>query len=160
MIAYYTESQPHKGWLFCDIRHASPQVSWLLLYKLSDMATIKMTTQDFKNKVFNYETEKDWKYQGQLPAIIDFYADWCGPCKMVAPILEELSKEYEGRLVIYKVDTDVEQELSAVFGIQSIPTLLFIDSEGEPMMQPGAFPKHIFKKIIEEKLLAPVKTEE
>ncbi len=119
-----------------------------------------MTTQDFKNKVFNYETEKDWKYQGQLPAIIDFYADWCGPCKMVAPILEELSKEYEGRLVIYKVDTDVEQELAAVFGIQSIPTLLFIDSEGEPMMQPGALPKHIFKKIIDEKLLAPVKTEE
>ena len=130
------------------------------MYKLSAMATVKMTTQDFKNKVFNYETEKDWKYQGQLPAIIDFYADWCGPCKMVAPILEELSKEYEGRLVIYKVDTDAEQELSAVFGIQSIPTLLFIDSEGEPMMQPGAFPKHIFKKIIEEKLLAPVKTEE
>lgn len=160
MFAYYAESQPVEGWLFCDIRHVSPHVSWLLLYKLSDMATIKMTTQDFKNKVFNYETEKDWKYQGQLPAIIDFYADWCGPCKMVAPILEELSNEYEGRLVIYKVDTDVEQELAAVFGIQSIPTLLFIDSEGEPMMQPGAFPKHIFKKIIEEKLLAPVKTEE
>lgn len=124
------------------------------------MATVKMTTQDFKNKVFDYEKEKDWKYQGQLPAIIDFYADWCGPCKMVAPILEELSNEYEGRLVIYKVDTDVEQELSAVFGIQSIPTLLFINSEGEPMMQPGALPKHILKKIIEENLLAPVKTEE
>jgi len=124
------------------------------------MATIKMTTQDFKDKVFNYETEKDWKYQGQLPAIIDFYADWCGPCKMVAPILEELSNEYEGKLVIYKVDTDAEQELSAVFGIQSIPTLLFIDSEGEPMMQPGALPKHIFKKVIEEKLLLSVKTDE
>lgn len=119
-----------------------------------------MTTSDFKEKVFNYETEKDWKYQGDLPAIIDFYADWCGPCKMVAPILEELSTEYEGRLVIYKVDTDVEQELSAVFGIQSIPTLLFIDAAGEPMMQPGAYPKHILKKIIEENLLTPVKTEE
>lgn len=124
------------------------------------MATVQMTTQDFKDKVFNYETEQDWKYLGQLPAIIDFYADWCGPCKMVAPVLEELSKEYEGRLVIYKVNTDVEQELSAVFGIQSIPTLLFIDSAGEPMMQPGAYPKHILKKIIEEKLLVPVKTEE
>ena len=124
------------------------------------MATVQMTTQDFKDKVFNYETEQDWKYLGQLPAIIDFYADWCGPCKMVAPVLEELSKEYEGRLVIYKVNTDLEQELSAVFGIQSIPTLLFIDSAGEPMMQPGAYPKHILKKIIEEKLLVPVKTEE
>ena len=102
------------------------------------MATVKLTTQDFKDKVFNYETEQDWKYLGQLPAIID----------------------YEGKLVIYKVNTDVEQELSAVFGIQSIPTMLFIGADGEPMMQPGAYPKHIFKKIIEEKLLAPVKTEE
>ena len=120
-----------------------------------------MTTKDFKDKVFNYETEKDWKYLGQLPAIIDFYADWCGPCKMVAPVLEELSVEYKDRLVIYKVNTDKEQELSAVFGIQSIPTILFIDSAGEPMMQPGAFHKHVFRQIIEEKLLASViKTEE
>ena len=124
------------------------------------MATVQMTTQDFKDKVFNYETEQDWKYLGKLPAIIDFYADWCGPCKMVAPILEELSKEYDGQLLIYKVNTDVEQELSAVFGIQSIPTLLFIDTAGEPMMQPGAYPKHIVKKIIEEKLLIPVKSKE
>ena len=117
------------------------------------MATTQLTTDGFKEKVFNYETEKDWKYQGALPAIIDFYADWCGPCKMVAPVLEELSNEYEGRLVIYKVNTDVEQELSAVFGIQSIPTILFIGADGEPTMQPGALPKHIFKKIIEEDLL-------
>ena len=112
-----------------------------------------MTTQDFKDKVFNYETEQDWKYQGQLPAIIDFYADWCGPCKMVAPVLEELSEEYAGKIVVYKVDTDAEQELSAVFGIQSIPTILFIGADGEPMMQPGALPKHILKKVIEEKML-------
>lgn len=124
------------------------------------MPTIQLTTQGFKEKVFNYETNQEWAYQGQLPAIIDFYADWCGPCKMVAPILEELSEEYKDRLVIYKVNTDVEQELSAVFGIQSIPTLLFIDSAGEPMMQPGAYPKHILKKIIDEKLIEPVKKEE
>jgi thioredoxin 1 len=130
------------------------------LFKLINMATIQMTTQDFKDKVFDYETEQDWKYKGQLPAIIDFYADWCGPCKMVAPVLEELSKEYEGRLLIYKVNTDIEQELSAVFGIQSIPTMLFIGTDGEPMMQPGAFPKHIFKKLIEEKLLVPARTVE
>ncbi|HVM88803.1 MAG TPA: thioredoxin [Puia sp.] len=116
------------------------------------MATIRISTQDFKDRIFNYETEQDWKYLGSLPAIIDFYADWCGPCKMVAPILEELSHEYEGRLMIYKVNTDVEQELAAVFGIQSIPSLLFIKSDGEPMMHAGAFPKHVFKKIIEEQL--------
>ncbi|MBL0145028.1 MAG: thioredoxin [Chitinophagaceae bacterium] len=123
------------------------------------MATIKLTTQDFKQKVFNYETEKDWKYTGKLPAIIDFYADWCGPCKMVAPVLEELSNEYAEKLHVYKVDTDVEQELAAVFGIQSIPTLLFIDAAGEPVMQPGALPKYLLKKIIEEKLLSTEKGE-
>ncbi len=122
------------------------------------MATVQMTTKDFKEKIFNYETEQDWKYLGELPAIIDFYADWCGPCKMVAPILEELSNEYEGKLVIYKVNTDKEQELSAVFGIQSIPTILFIGADGEPRMQPGAFPKAVFKKVIEEKLLVQAKT--
>lgn len=122
------------------------------------MATTQLTTAGFKEKIFNYEKKKDWKYEG-LPAIIDFYADWCGPCKMVAPILEELSTEYEGKLVIYKVNTDKEQELSAVFGIQSIPTLLFIDADGEPMMQPGALPKHVLKKVIDEKLLVPAKTE-
>ncbi|HEY5405912.1 MAG TPA: thioredoxin [Ginsengibacter sp.] len=124
------------------------------------MATIQLSTQGFKEKVFNYETIAEWKYQGALPAIIDFYADWCGPCKMVAPILEDISKEYEGRLIVYKVNTDVEQELSTVFGIQSIPTILFIGSDGEPTMQPGALPKHVFKKIIEEQLLIPVKANE
>ncbi|MBL7739662.1 MAG: thioredoxin [Chitinophagaceae bacterium] len=123
------------------------------------MATVQMTTQDFKEKVFNYETEKEWKYLGELPAIIDFYADWCGPCKMVAPVLEELSEEYAGRLLVYKVDTEIEQELAQVFGISSIPTFIFIGADGEPMMQPGAFPKAVFKRVIEEKLLAPVKNE-
>ena len=117
------------------------------------MATVRLTTQDFKDKVFNYETEQEWKYQGTVPAIIDFYADWCGPCKVVAPVLEELSDEYEGQLVIYKVDTEVEMELAAVFGIQSIPTFLFIPVKGQPMMQPGAFPKKVFKQVIDERLL-------
>lgn len=124
------------------------------------MPTIPLTTQDFKEKIFDYDTVKDWKYQGTLPAIIDFYADWCGPCKMVAPILEELSNEYDNRIVIYKVNTDIEQELAGVFGIQSIPSFLFIDKDGEPMLQPGAFPKHVFKKVIEESLLNPVKKDE
>jgi thioredoxin len=117
------------------------------------MATIRLTTQDFKDKIFNYEKEKEWNFKGELPVLIDFYADWCGPCKMVAPILEELSKEYEGRLTIYKVDTEVEQELASVFGIRSIPTFLFIPTDGDPMMQPGALPKSAFKQVIEERLL-------
>lgn len=117
------------------------------------MATIKLTTQDFKSQVFNYDTETEWSYKGEVPAIIDFYADWCGPCKMVAPVLEELSAEYEGKLNIYKVDTEVEMELAAVFGIQSIPTMLFIPMEGKPMMQPGALPKKVFKDIIEKHLV-------
>lgn len=124
------------------------------------MATSRLTTQEFKDKVFNYETEKDWKYSGQLPAIIDFYADWCGPCKMVAPVLEELSEEYAGKIIIYKVDTEKEMELAGVFGIQSIPTFLFIPVDGDPMMQPGAFPKNVFKEVIEEHLLKTVKSEE
>jgi len=120
------------------------------------MHTVKLTTAGFKEKVFDYENEKEWKYKGSLPAIIDFYADWCGPCKMVAPVLEELAKEYQEKLIIYKVDTEAEMELSAVFGIQSIPTFLFIPQVGLPMMQPGAFPKKVFKEVIEEKLLSPV----
>ncbi len=115
--------------------------------------TIKLTTEEFKNKVFNYETDKEWNYKDTLPAIIDFYADWCGPCKMVSPILEELGKEYEGKIVIYKVDTEAEQELSAVFGIRSIPTFLFIPVNGQPAMQPGALPKHVFKQVIDENLV-------
>ena len=117
------------------------------------MATVHLTTQDFKDKVFNYEEAQEWQFKGDLPAIIDFYADWCGPCKMVAPILEELSEEYKGRLQIYKVDTEKEMELSAAFGIQSIPTLLFIPVNGNPMLQRGAIPKKAFQQVIEERLI-------
>ncbi len=116
--------------------------------------TKQLTNEDFKNLVFDYTSEKEWKYKGTLPAIIDFYADWCGPCKMVAPVLEELAKEYDGKVNIYKVDTEVEQELSAVFGIRSIPSFLFIPTEGQPMMQAGALPKNAFKQVIDEELLA------
>ncbi len=122
------------------------------------MATVQLTLQDFKEKIFDFEKETEWKHKGELPVIIDFYADWCGPCRMVAPVLEELSEEYEGRLVIYKVNTEKEMDLSALFGIQSIPTFLFIPVDGDPMMQPGAFPKKVFQQIIEEKLL-PVNVE-
>lgn len=111
-----------------------------------------LTAITFKQKVFNYEINKDWKYEGDKPCIIDFYADWCGPCKMVAPVLEDLSKEYEGKVQIYKVDTDKEQELAAVFGIRSIPSILFVPKEGQPQMSLGALPKESFKKAITDVL--------
>lgn len=103
--------------------------------------TSHLTKEEFLEKVFNYETKKDWEYQGDLPCIIDFYADWCQPCKMVAPILEELSSEYEGKVHIYKVNTEQEQELAQVFGIRSIPSMLFIPSDDKPQMAVGALPK-------------------
>lgn len=112
-----------------------------------------MTADTFKNEVFDYTKEQEWKFKGEVPAIIDFYADWCGPCKMVAPILEELSEDYKGKLKIYKVDTETETELSAVFRIRSIPSILFIPMEGKPMMQTGALPKTALKNVIKEELL-------
>jgi len=117
------------------------------------MPTIKLSTQDFKDKVFDYTKSKEWSFSGELPAIIDFYADWCGPCKMVAPILEELADEFDGKINIYKVDTEKEQELSSVFGIRSIPSILFVPKEGQPMMQPGALPKEALIEAIKTELL-------
>jgi len=117
------------------------------------MPTIQLTTELFKSDVFDYTTEKEWKFKGNLPAIIDFYADWCGPCKMVAPILEELSDEYKDKIVIYKVDTEVEQELSAAFQIRSIPSMLFIPMDKQPMMQAGALPKENLVEVIEKELI-------
>ena len=114
----------------------------------------KLTKKVFLEKVFNYEQNKEWKYEGDLPCVIDFYADWCGPCKMVHPILVELSKEYEGKIRIYQIDTEAEQELAAAFGIRSIPSLLFCPTEGQPQMAQGALPKATLKKAIEEILLS------
>ena len=112
-----------------------------------------LTKQTFLDKVFNFEQNKDWKFEGELPCLIDFYADWCGPCKQVAPVLEELSKEYEGKINIYKVDTEAEQELAGAFGIRSIPSMLFCPKDGQPQMAQGALPKDSFKQAIEEVLL-------
>jgi thioredoxin len=114
---------------------------------------VHLTTQDFKEKIFNYEKGNEWKYEGTLPAIVDFYADWCGPCKMVAPVLEELAKEYAGKLMVYKIDTENEQELASLFGIQSIPTLLFVPVDGQPQAAMGALPKQTFEKVIKDVLL-------
>jgi len=120
------------------------------------MALEHLTKDTFKLKVFNFEENKEWKYEGSKPAIIDFYADWCGPCKIVAPLLEELKAEYNGKLEIYKVNTEEERELSAMFGIQSIPSLLFIPLTGQPQMAMGALPKETFKKAIGDVLSVTV----
>lgn len=112
-----------------------------------------LTLETFKEKIFDYETNKDWKFEGELPCIIDFYADWCGPCKMVAPILEELAEEYKDKIEIFKVDTEDQQELAGMFGIRSIPSILFVPKEGLPQMAVGALPRDTFKSTIEDILL-------
>lgn len=114
--------------------------------------TEHLTTATFKKKVFDYETNKEWKFEGELPCLVDFYADWCGPCRMVAPILEELSDEYAGKLNVYKVNTEEQQEIASLFGIQSIPSLLFIPKDGQPQMAMGALPKDTFRKAFKEVL--------
>ena len=118
-----------------------------------EIAIVEPLTKDsFLEKVFNYEQNKEWKFEGKLPCIIDFYADWCGPCKMVEPILQELAQEYQGKLNIYRVDTEAQQELAAAFGIQSIPSILFVPLNDKPQMAMGALPKGTLKKAIKEVL--------
>jgi thioredoxin 1 len=111
-----------------------------------------LTVETFKTKVFDFENNKEWKFKGDKPCLIDFYADWCQPCKMVAPILEELATDYDGKLTIFKVDTEAEKELAGIFGIQSIPSLLFVPMEGMPQMAQGALPKETFQQAIKEVL--------
>jgi thioredoxin 1 len=113
----------------------------------------KLTKETFREKIFDFERQKEWKFEGELPAIVDFYADWCGPCRAVAPVLEELSKEYAGKINIYQIDTDKEQELAAMFGIRSIPSILFVPREGQPQMATGALPKSALKDAIASVLL-------
>lgn len=118
------------------------------------MATVHLTKPDFLKKVANYEVNpEEWKFLGERPALIDFYASWCGPCKALAPILEEVSDEYEGKVDIYKIDIDEEPELASIFGIRSVPTLIFSPMEGTPRMAQGALPKPELKKAIEQVLL-------
>lgn len=100
-----------------------------------------LSSTEFRDKIFNYEQEQDWKFIGELPTIVDFYADWCGPCRALSPILEELSKEYAGKINIYKVDTEASPDLAALFEIRGIPSLLFIPIQGEPSMLTGLVPK-------------------
>ena len=132
--------------LFCE-------TFFTFTYSLKFPKMVEHLNKDtFKEKVFDFEQNKEWKYEGELPCLIDFYADWCGPCKKVGPILEELAGEYEGKLNIYKVDTEAERELAAMFRIQSIPSLLFVPIEGQPQMAMGALPKDTFEKAFKDVL--------
>lgn len=118
-----------------------------------DMKTIQLTKEEFKKRIMDYEKNDKWTYIGDKPAIIDFYATWCGPCKATAPVLEDIAGEYEGKLYVYKVDVDQEQELASLFGVRSIPTLLFIPMDGQPQMQVGAMGRSGFEEVIKSVLL-------
>jgi thioredoxin 1 len=111
-----------------------------------------LTKETFQTKVFDFEKNKEWKFEGQKPCIIDFYADWCGPCKMVAPVLEELAKDFDKKIDVYKVNTEEEQELASAFGIRSIPSFLFVPAAGQPQMAMGALPKETFVKAFKDVL--------
>ena len=111
-----------------------------------------LTKAEFKSKVYDFERNKEWKFEGDLPCIIDFYAEWCAPCKMLAPILEEISEEYKGKLNVYKVNTEQEQGLASAFGIRSIPSMLFVPQSGNPQMAAGALPKDNLENAIREVL--------
>jgi thioredoxin 1 len=111
-----------------------------------------LTKETFLDKVFNYEKNKEWKFEGSKPCIIDFYADWCAPCKMVSPVLEELAKDFDGKIDVFKVNTEEEQELASAFGIRSIPSFLFVPADGQPQMAMGALPKETFVKAFKDVL--------
>ena len=114
--------------------------------------TEHLTNETFAAKVFDYQKNNEWKFEGTAPAIIDFWAEWCGPCKMISPILEEISSDYEGKLNVYKVNVDEQGEVAAAFGIQSIPSLLFIPMNDMPRMAVGAQPKAAIMKLVRDVL--------
>ena len=141
----------------CSFARQSDEGSNDAMIKSSDSVSgdvVVLNKEAFFEKIYNYEKNpEEWVYEGELPCIVDFYADWCAPCKMVDPILKELAKEYEGKIVIYKINTDNERELAAAFGIRSIPTYLFIPAKGNPQTARGAMPRDSFVKVIDEFLL-------
>ncbi|MCX6270271.1 MAG: thioredoxin [Bacteroidetes bacterium] len=116
-------------------------------------APIQMTKADFIQKVFDYEKNKEWKYKGDVPCIIDFYANWCKPCKMISPYLEEIASTYAGKLRVYKINIDEEKELANAFQIESIPAVLFVPLNGQPQMSVGALPKEEYEKVVTTTLL-------
>lgn len=124
-------------------------LSTLFSLSLEAENVVSMTQDMFKTRVLDYSTAKEWTNLGQKPCIIDFYTTWCGPCKRLAPIMEELAETYAGQIDFYKVDTEQERELAAVFGINSIPQVLYIPADGRPVMLKGLYPKENIVEIIE-----------
>jgi thioredoxin 1 len=120
---------------------------------ISGNVVTQLSNDGFKKLIFNYEINKEWKYEGTKPVIIDFYADWCPPCRQLSPLVEEIAKEYEGKIVVYKVNTDKEKALTQTMGISSLPTLLFIPATGKPQITVGAMPKETLVKAVNEILL-------
>ncbi len=116
------------------------------------MSVAHLTLAEFKQKINDFDASKEWSYLGARPALIDFYADWCGPCKALAPVLEQLATEYDGKVDIFKVNTESEQELASIFGIRSIPSLLFVPMTGKPQLAAGALPKKVLKEAFAEVL--------
>jgi thioredoxin len=116
----------------------------------SGTTVIHLSEADFRKLVFDYEKNKEWKYEGKVPAIVDFYADWCAPCRQLSPIVEELAKEYSGKIVVYKVDTEKERNLTRQIGISALPTLLFIPVTGKPQVSMGVLPKESLVKAVTE----------
>jgi thioredoxin len=121
--------------------------------KNTNSPVIQMTNATFKKEIFNYEANKNWKYEGSKPAIIDFYADWCGPCRQLSPMVEEIAREYAGKIVVYKVNTDQEAILAQNMGISGLPTLLFIPAQGRPQISTGLIPKESLIKAVNDVLL-------
>ncbi|MBQ8957092.1 MAG: thioredoxin family protein [Bacteroidales bacterium] len=122
--------------------------------KKEESKVIHLTYKEFLKKVWDFEKAPNtFNYKGKLPAVIDFYADWCGPCRRVVPIMEKMAEEYDGKLLVYKINVDQEKELASAFGVSSIPMVLFIPTEGQPMMQVGAMQEAEYRKIIVEQLI-------
>jgi thioredoxin len=121
--------------------------------KKGESNVIHLTKEEFLTKVFNYEKNKEWNYTGNIPCILDFYANWCGPCRMISPYLDQLAEEYKGKIYIYKINVDQERELASVFGASSIPLLIFIPVNGSPLANRGALPKEEIKNAIDNVLL-------
>lgn len=140
-------------------KHTAKMKAWLagfwMLLAMPLMAddVVYLTTEQFRERIFDYKTEKDWNYKGDKPCVIDFYTTWCGPCKRLAPIMEEMSQKYCDQVVFYKADTERERELAYIFGINSIPQVLYIPTEGKPMLLKGLYPKDDIVRIIDEFLL-------